>query len=117
YSCSGSHVLNGGRLRPGLRRLERIAEEVGSRSCKFREGDVLERVLDGVVDFLPIAAHATTGQEITIALAMFHAFGKRDGAVDGADDVADRDFLRRAGEREAAVETAMGIEDAGARHG
>src|SRR5690606_7080138 len=106
YSCSLSHIVNACGL-GGILRLQRFAEEIRNRVRKFRKGDVFQRILDGVIDFLPITAHPTAGQDLAVAMAVFYAFREGDGAVDHAYDIRDGYVLRRTRERKAAIQPAM----------
>ncbi len=84
-----------------------VAFEAG----QFREGDLLQRLANGVVDALPAAADAAAGLQVALAVVR-GALGQRQGAFECIENAGRGDLAGGPGEAVAAAQAARGFQQA-----
>ena len=86
-------------------------QEGGSGGLHVGKRDGGQRLAYGVVHRVPAFMHGAEDGAVTAATV--HAGGKRDGAVQGFDDLGDGDVCQGAGEAITAMSATMGGDEVG----
>jgi hypothetical protein len=92
---------------------QREVAGVAFQASQFRQRDLLERLVDGVVDALPVAADGAMRLQVAAAVVR-GAFGERQRAFECLQDVRGTDLPRGAREAVAAMQATRGFHQPGA---